>query len=588
MNDAANASSFDVNVWQSFTAGVTGVLTRVEYGGFRQTTDFNATCRIYSGEGTSGTLLATVPFVVAGGGGPWTFLPVDINPLLHRVNITAGQVYTFQITSGTRFLLLWGTAGGDIPVIYSGGTGQLGTGGSNLDLRFKTFVTQNYTPPQTSIAAAVSMTGPFTATGPITATSLSGDGSGLTNVVAVSAATATNAVNATNATNATNSTQLNGQPGSFYTNASNLSTGTLSNARTTATEANTANTIVARDPAGNFSAGTITATLAGNASSATTATNATNAANAANADMVDSGGFATGALIGPGTVLGANQHDVLNRGVKSRVGYATHPTGFIEFAGMQAVVVPTTNGVGNSADVTFHTWEANTAISREVMRINGRGRVGILTASPQSPFHVTAANIAAANDWMIRITNTAGGTGGIRISNDGFLDITNVVQGGTAARLNSTGVWGTFSDRRLKKDIEPALGNLEAAMRLRPVTYAMTHDDPGTPRHLGFIAQEVREVIPEYVMGDESKGNLAVAYGQMSVIAIGAIQELKAENEALQAENTAIKQRLASLESLAARGGLSVYQTAGLGAIVGLPLLGFAAFRRRKVAPAVS
>ena len=48
-----------------------------------------------------------------------------------------------------------------------------------------------------------------------------------------------------------------------------------------ATNANTANTIVYRDASGNFSAGTITATLNGNASTATSATSATSASSAA-------------------------------------------------------------------------------------------------------------------------------------------------------------------------------------------------------------------------------------------------------------------------------------------------------------------
>jgi hypothetical protein len=60
------------------------------------------------------------------------------------------------------------------------------------------------------------------------------------------------------------------------TNANNISAGTLSNARTTATNANTASAIVSRDVSGNFSAGTITASLSGNATTATTATTATN------------------------------------------------------------------------------------------------------------------------------------------------------------------------------------------------------------------------------------------------------------------------------------------------------------------------
>jgi hypothetical protein len=49
-----------------------------------------------------------------------------------------------------------------------------------------------------------------------------------------------------------------------------------------ATNLNTASAIVKRDASGNFSAGTITATLSGNATSATSATSATNATTAVN------------------------------------------------------------------------------------------------------------------------------------------------------------------------------------------------------------------------------------------------------------------------------------------------------------------
>jgi hypothetical protein len=52
----------------------------------------------------------------------------------------------------------------------------------------------------------------------------------------------------------------------------------IPNAATTATSANTASAIVARDGSGNFSAGTITASLNGNASTATTAANVNNGA----------------------------------------------------------------------------------------------------------------------------------------------------------------------------------------------------------------------------------------------------------------------------------------------------------------------
>jgi hypothetical protein len=65
-------------------------------------------------------------------------------------------------------------------------------------------------------------------------------------------------------------------------NASNITTGTIANARTTGTSGNTGNALVLRDGSGNFSAGTITASLNGNASTATSASSANTANTAVN------------------------------------------------------------------------------------------------------------------------------------------------------------------------------------------------------------------------------------------------------------------------------------------------------------------
>jgi hypothetical protein len=94
-------------------------------------------------------------------------------------------------------------------------------------------------------------------------------------------------------------------------NASNISAGTISNARTTAASANGASTIVTRDSGGNFSANTITANISGdisggtninasNISSGTIANARTTAATANGASTIvlrDAGGaFAAGAI----------------------------------------------------------------------------------------------------------------------------------------------------------------------------------------------------------------------------------------------------------------------------------------------------
>lgn len=68
-------------------------------------------------------------------------------------------------------------------------------------------------------------------------------------------------------------------------------TGVLPNANTTAVSTNTASTIVTRDGSGNFSAGTITAALSGNATTATSATAATNATNVGTTQVSNSASY---------------------------------------------------------------------------------------------------------------------------------------------------------------------------------------------------------------------------------------------------------------------------------------------------------
>src|SRR6478752_1282036 len=103
-----------------------------------------------------------------------------------------------------------------------------------------------------------------------------------------SVANATNAASATTATNFSGSLagDVTGTQSSTVVSsvggqtATNVGTGTQ--AANNATSTNTASTIVKRDASGNFSAGTITGSLSGNATTATSATSATTATTATN------------------------------------------------------------------------------------------------------------------------------------------------------------------------------------------------------------------------------------------------------------------------------------------------------------------
>ena len=123
----------------------------------------------------------------------------------------------------------------------------------------------------------------------------------------------------------------------------------------------------------------------------------------------------------------------------------------------------------------------------------------------------------------------------------------------------STGGWGYYSDRRLKKDIEPLSGSLEQLLRLRSVTFS--YIDPvarGTGRIRGFIAQEAAEVFPEWVY-EGGDGMKAMTTRGFEALAVQAFRELRAEKDAqiaalearaktLEERNLASTQRLEALE----------------------------------------
>ena len=121
-------------------------------------------------------------------------------------------------------------------------------------------------------------------------------------------------------------------------------------------------------------------------------------------------------------------------------------------------------------------------------------------------------------------------------------------------RFSVTGSGGAnTSDRRLKRDILPLNKyGLQQVMQLNPVTYIFKDDSANTPQ-VGFIAQEVKQIIPEVVTGKEgdlSKGeSLGIVYGNLVPVLTKAIQELKAENDTLKAQNADILKRLDALEA---------------------------------------
>ena len=72
-------------------------------------------------------------------------------------------------------------------------------------------------------------------------------------------------------------------------------------------------------------------------------------------------------------------------------------------------------------------------------------------------------------------------------------------------------------------------------MELQPKLFRMKTESTDTDKHLGFIAQEVKEVIPQAYVEQGEDNDKIIGLSQMPIIAAltKAIQELKAEIEIL-------------------------------------------------------
>lgn len=137
----------------------------------------------------------------------------------------------------------------------------------------------------------------------------------------------------------------------------------------------------------------------------------------------------------------------------------------------------------------------------------------------------------------ISITSTNGGN--IYLSGQGNADFS---AGINAAAFNQT------SDARLKKNVTTLTSGLSMVNRLRGVRYNWK-DESKPQAKIGFIAQEVEEILPELVVTKED-GFKAVNYAEMTAVLVEAVKELSTQVEALKAENSTLKAEASKVEAM--------------------------------------
>jgi hypothetical protein len=82
-----------------------------------------------------------------------------------------------------------------------------------------------------------------------------------------------------------------------------------------------------------------------------------------------------------------------------------------------------------------------------------------------------------------------------------------------------------YSDRRVKENITPITQALEKIQQLQGVYYTR-NDQEDKKRKIGFIAQEVEEVVPEVVITDSTEDNKkSIAYQNLTALLVEGIKE---------------------------------------------------------------
>lgn len=320
-----------------------------------------------------------------------------------------------------------------------------------------------------------------------------------------------------------------------------------------ATSANTVSKVVARDSSGNFSAGTITAALSGNATTATSATTATNLSGGSAGTIPYQSASGTTVQLAAGTSgyflksngAGAPSWDVVSSANNGTLTMAVSGTG------LSGSSTFTANQAGSSTfTVTSNATNANTGSTIVARDASGNFSAGTITAnlSGNASTATTAGNITAYT-----VNQSVGTSNNVQHNSLGI----GTAASGTAGEIRATSnVIGFYSsDIKFKENIRN-IPNAAATVfaiggKLFDWTDAYIEENGGEDGYFirkadfGVIAQHVLKHFPIAVR-TRPDGSLAVDYEKLSALALAA----NAEHETRLIE---YESRIAKLETLVSK-----------------------------------
>jgi len=352
--------------------------------------------------------------------------------------------------------------------------------------------------------------------------------------------------------------------------------GKVANSATTATNSNTASTIVLRNGSGNFSTNMIT--LAG------TTTNSTDAATKAYVDSVvisgtssntantlvqrdSTGSFAAQIVSVVDTVASGNFVLSTNPSTSTAGNIMKGSSRFVHNTGTSNTFVGVNAGnftisgtgqnsaFGASALTANTTGNNNTACGYNTLSVCTTGSNNIAVGSGSGG----TLTIGNNNIYLGANAGTASETGNIRIGTTGthsacFISSIGLVTlslSATAVLIDtSTGKLGILvSSEKFKRNIEDMDNASSNILKLRPVTFMYKEDEQDT-QQFGLIAEEVDTVFPAIVLYDENGEPKSVQYHILPVLLLN---EMKKQQVTMEKMDDLIHDLFAHIQDLIIR-----------------------------------
>ena len=208
-----------------------------------------------------------------------------------------------------------------------------------------------------------------------------------------------------------------------------------------------------------------------------------------------------------------------------------------QFASIRATAEGTHADGDNPTALRFLTTSDGAELSAERMRIDSGGGVAIGTTTPDGVSNLTvkSQNSTAGQEFVsLHHQASSGLIYFVSFMTGSGSDVGYITFNGT------TGAFTAASDISLKENIRDLTGGLDFINQIKPRIFDWKEEGKGKDQ-VGFIAQEVEEIKPEWVGEKEGLKNIPVNLPHSIPYLIKAIQEQQTQIEALQSEINTLK-----------------------------------------------